>query len=99
MELNSFHRLWDWVTWITSSITVGVGLMTWNEKLGMAGLLLGILSGWRAWVHRARVEKAQEKRNALIEQILKQAERRDLTTFERQELAQLKAGIDDEGGF
>lgn len=39
MELNSFHRLYDWITWITSSISVGVGVMTWNEKLGMAGLV------------------------------------------------------------
>ncbi|EFA8745473.1 phage tail protein [Escherichia coli] len=99
MELNSFHRLYDWITWITSSISVGVGVMTWNEKLGMAGLMLGVLSGWRAWVHRARVERAQEKRNALIEQILTLAARRDLTAVERQELTQLKAGIDDEGGY
>lgn len=98
MELNSFHRLYDWITWITSSISVGVGVMTWNEKLGMAGLVLGVLSGWRAWVHRARVEKAQEKRNALIEQILTLAESRDLTDVERLELKQLKAGIGDEGG-
>lgn len=99
MELNSFHRLYDWITWITSSISVGVGVMTWNEKLGMAGLMLGVLSGWRAWVHRARVERAQEKRNALIEQILTLAAHRDLTAVERQELTQLKAGIDDEGGY
>ena len=99
MELNSFHRLYDWITWITSSISVGVGVMTWNEKLGMAGLMLGVLSGWRAWVHRARVERAQEKRNALIEQILTLAARRDLTAVERQELTHLKAGIDDEGGY
>ena len=99
MELNSFHRLYDWITWITSSISVGVGVMTWNEKLGMAGLMLGVLSGWRAWVHRARVERGQEKRNALIEQILTLAARRDLTAVERQELTQLKAGIDDEGGY
>lgn len=98
MELNSFHRLYDWITWITSSISVGVGVMTWNEKLGMAGLVLGVLSGWRAWVHRARVEKAQEKRNALIEQILTLAESRDLTDGERLELKQLKAGMGDEGG-
>lgn len=98
MELNSFHRLYDWITWITSSISVGVGVMTWNEKLGMAGLVLGGLSGWRAWVHRARVEKAQEKRNALIEQILTLAESRDLTDGERLELKQLKAGMGDEGG-
>ncbi|AIU74092.1 hypothetical protein AT03_17945 [Hafnia alvei FB1] len=98
MELNSFHRLYDWITWITSSISVGVGVMTWNEKLGMAGLVLGVLSGWRAWVHRARVEKAQEKRNALIEQILTLAESRDLTDVERLELKQLKAGMGDEGG-
>lgn len=98
MELNSFHRLYDWITWITSSTSVGVGVMTWNEKLGMAGLVLGVLSGWRAWVHRARVEKAQEKRNALIEQILTLAESRDLTDVERLELKQLKAGMGDEGG-
>lgn len=99
MELNSFHRLYDWVTWITSSISVGVGVMTWNEKLGMAGLVLGVLSGWRAWVHRARIEKAQDKRNALIERILALAEQRELSEVERQELRQLKAGIDDEGGY
>ncbi|CAM7896003.1 TPA: phage tail protein [Escherichia coli] len=97
MELNSFHRLWDWVTWISSSISVGVGVMTWNEKLGVAGVVLGALSGWRAWVHRARVEKAQARRNSLIEQILDQAERRGLTDFERVKLAQFQAGDDEDG--
>ncbi len=97
MELNSFHRLWDWVTWISSSISVGVGVMTWNEKLGVAGVVSGALSGWRAWVHRARVEKAQARRNSLIEQILDQAERRGLTDFERVKLAQFQAGDDEDG--
>lgn len=99
MELNPFHRLCDWITWVSSTISVGVGVMTWNEKLGLAGLVLGVLSGWRAWIHRGRMERAQEKRNALIEQILTLAEHRDLTEIERLELTQLKAGIDDEGGY
>lgn len=53
----------------------------------------------KTWIHRARVEKAQEKRNALIEQILTQAEHRDLTAIERLELTQIRAGIDDEDGY
>ncbi len=97
MELNSFHRLYDWITWVSSTISVGVGVMTWNEKLGVAGLVLGVLSGWRAWVHRARVEKAQARRNSLIEQILEQAKRRGLTDFERVKLAQFQAGDDEDG--
>ena len=99
MELNPFHRLCDWITWVTTSIGVSVGVMTWNEKIGFAVLVLGALFGWRAWIHRARVEKAQEKRNALIEQILTQAEHRDLTAIERLELTQIRAGIDDEDGY
>ncbi|PNF13243.1 hypothetical protein A6J71_25235 [Enterobacter cancerogenus] len=34
MELNPFHRLCDWITWVTTSIGVSVGVMTWNEKIG-----------------------------------------------------------------
>lgn len=92
----TFQRFHDGITYFISLCVTGIGVMTFSEKLGFAGLLLGILSGIRAWVHRARMEKAQRQRNALIEQLLHQAENRDLSQAERHVLQQLTPGADDE---
>lgn len=97
MELNPFHRLCDWMTWVASVTGVSVGVMTLNEKIGLAGLVLGALFGWRAWVHRARMEKAQDKHFAMIERLLTLAAQRELTEPEWLRLMQLMAGNGDEG--
>ncbi|MBZ9306458.1 phage tail protein, partial [Escherichia coli] len=47
-------------------------------------------SGLRAWIHRARLEKAQRRRNELIAQILAQSESRPLNASEKQALKQLE---------
>jgi hypothetical protein len=46
---------------------------------------------------RRRIERAQRRRNELIEQILQQSERRTLNTSERRAVAILHQGdVDDE---
>ena len=72
-----------------SALVTGVGVMTVSEKLALAGLLLGIVSAVRLAIHRRRIEQASQRRNDLIEQILRQAETRNLSDRERQLLEQL----------
>ncbi|EEC8144627.1 TPA: phage tail protein [Escherichia coli] len=90
MELNIFQRIYDHITFSMSLMVTGIGVMTVSEKIAVAGLLLGALSGLRAWIHRARLEKAQRRRNELIAQILAQSESRPLNASEKQALKQLE---------
>ncbi len=92
----TFQRFHDWITYFISLCVTGIGVMTFSEKLGFAGLLLGIVSGIRAWVHRSRMEKAQRQRNALIEQLMHHAQGRELSQAERRVLTQLTPEANDE---
>ncbi|MCI4217771.1 HP1 family phage holin [Dickeya dianthicola] len=97
MGLNDLQRLNDGVTYGLSVMVTGIGVMTVSEKVALAGLVIGVVTAWRAWLFRRRIERAQRRRNELIEQILQQSERRTLNTSERRAVAILHQGdIDDE---
>lgn len=85
----TLDRINEYFAFATSALVTGVGVMTVSEKLALAGLLLGIVSAVRLAIHRRRIEKASQRRNDLIEQILRQAETRNLSDRERQLLEQL----------
>ncbi|WP_392430753.1 phage tail protein [Edwardsiella piscicida] len=74
-----FSRLHDSITFFAAATVTGIGVMTISEKIALAGLLLGALSGWRAWLHRGRVERAQRRRNELIAQLLQQSQQSGVT--------------------
>lgn len=85
----TLDRINEYFAFATSALVTGVGVMTVSEKLALAGLLLGIVSAVRLAIHRRRIEQASQRRNDLIEQILHQAETRNLSDRERQLLEQL----------
>ncbi|EJN3580710.1 phage tail protein [Escherichia coli] len=85
-----FQRLCDHITFWASVTTAGIGVMTLSEKIAVAGFVLGTLSLFRAWLHRRRMERAQTKRNELIEQILRQSAERELSDAERRAMTLLK---------
>ena len=60
--------------------------MTLSEKIALAGLLVGMVFGARGWLYRARMERGQKRRNELINQILEQAEHRQMSGSERRAL-------------
>ncbi|WP_366518889.1 phage tail protein [unidentified bacterial endosymbiont] len=60
--------------------------MTLSEKIALAGLLVGMVFGARGWLYRARIERGQKRRNELINQILEQAEHRQMSGSERRAL-------------
>ncbi|MCX3408495.1 MULTISPECIES: phage tail protein [Klebsiella/Raoultella group] len=86
----TLDRINEYITFLASGVVTGVGVMTVSEKLALAGLLLGLVSAARLAIHRRRIEQASRRRNDLIEQILRLAERRDLPEAERQKLEQLR---------
>ncbi|WEN06969.1 phage tail protein [Klebsiella pneumoniae] len=88
MGMN-LDRINEYFAFATSALVTGVGVMTVSEKLALAGLLLGIVSAVRLAIHRRRIEQASQRRNDLIEQILRQAQTRNLSDRERQLLEQL----------
>lgn len=97
MGLNDLQRLNDGVTYGLSVMVTGIGVMTVSEKVALAGLVIGVVTAWRAWLFRRRIEHAQRRRNELIEQILQQSERRPLNASERRAVAILHQGdVDDE---
>ncbi|MEC5343366.1 phage tail protein [Brenneria populi] len=97
MGLNDLQRLNDWVTFGMSAMVTGIGVMTVSEKVAVAGLVIGIVTAARAWLYRVRIERAQRRRNALIEKILQQAESRSLNDSERRAVSILKQSeFDDE---
>lgn len=97
MGLSDLQRLNDWVTFAMSAMVTGIGVMTVSEKVALAGLIVGVITAWRAWLFRRRIEQAQRRRNDLIEQILRQAEHRAMTESERRTVAILHQGdVDDE---
>jgi hypothetical protein len=64
---------------------VHIGVMTLSEKIALAGLLVGMVFGARGWLYRARIAGA-EASNELINQILEQAEHRQMSESERRAL-------------
>ncbi|STD27891.1 Uncharacterised protein [Edwardsiella tarda] len=88
-----FSRLHDSITFFAAAIVTGIGVMTISEKIALAGLLLGVISGWRAWLHRGRMERAQNRRNELIAQLLQQSQQHNMTD-EAQKILQQEAGDD-----
>ncbi|MGM3174763.1 HP1 family phage holin [Dickeya lacustris] len=97
MGLNDLQRLNDGVTYGLSVMVTGIGVMTVSEKVALAGLVIGVVTAWRAWLFRRRIEREQRRRNELIEQILQQSERRTLNVSERRAVAILHQGdVDDE---
>lgn len=67
----TLDRINEYFAFATSAPVTGVGVMTVSEKLALAGLLLGIVSAVRLAIHRRRIEQASQRRNDLIEQILR----------------------------
>ncbi|MEZ0583271.1 phage tail protein [Erwinia sp. STN24] len=90
MGLTEFQRLNDWVAFAMSAMVTGIGIMTISEKIALAGLLVGLVTAARAWLHRQRIERAQRRRNELISQILENTDRLALSESEQQALALLK---------
>lgn len=90
----SLQRVNDGVTYIASLVVTGIGVTTVSEKVAIGGLLIGALTGWRAWVHRRRIEQAEIRRNELIAQILERSQGA-LSGPERDAL-RLAGGSDDE---
>ncbi|WEJ88478.1 MAG: phage tail protein [Klebsiella huaxiensis] len=88
MGMN-LDRINEYFTFVASGLVTGVGMMTVSEKLALAGLILGLVSAARLAIHRRRIEQASQRRNDLIEQIVRLAETRDLSDRERQLLEQL----------
>ncbi|WP_025245516.1 hypothetical protein [Candidatus Sodalis pierantonius] len=100
MGVSLFQRLGDWLTYGMSAWVTSIGVMTLNEKMALAGMLVGLLFGARGWLHRVRMERGLARRNDLIAQILAQASRRPLSHAERQSLSQLQQDVpDDETGY
>lgn len=85
----NLDRINEYFTFVASGLVTGVGMMTVSEKLALAGLILGLVSAARLAIHRRRIEQASQRRNDLIEQIVRLAETRDLSDRERQLLEQL----------
>lgn len=83
MGLSFFQRLNDWLTFTMSAMVTSIGVMTLSEKIALAGLLVGMVFGARGWLYRARIERGQKRRNELINQILEQAEHRQISGSER----------------
>ncbi len=83
----TLDRINEYFAFATSALVTGVGVMTVSEKLALAGLLLGIVSAVRLAIHRRRIEQASQRRNDLIEQILRQAETRNLSDRDPQQVA------------
>lgn len=90
MGLSFFHRLNDCLTFTMSAMVTSIGVMTLSEKIALAGLLVGMVFGARGWLYRARIERGQKRRNELINQILKQAEHRQMSESERRALGLLQ---------
>ncbi|EGO4196958.1 phage tail protein [Escherichia coli] len=86
-----FQRICDHITYFTSVMVTGIGVMTMSEKMALAGLILGALSLLRGWVHRRRMEQAQIRRNELIARIADQMHSRPLKGSEKRALEALKA--------
>ncbi|HIC1788859.1 TPA: phage tail protein [Escherichia coli] len=95
MGLGFFRSIYDHIAFAASVSVVTIGAMTVSEKIALAGVLLGALSLFQGWLHRRRVERAQTRRNALIAQILAQAESRRLHESEQQALAVLQRDNDE----
>lgn len=97
MVTGFFQRVSDWITFWASVTATTIGVMTISEKIALAGLMLGSLSGLHAWRHRRRAERAMQRRNELIASILAQSEMRPLHDSERQALDMLRSdGADNE---
>ncbi|EIX3565194.1 phage tail protein [Escherichia coli] len=92
-----FQRICDHITYFTSVMVTGIGVMTMSEKMALAGLILGALSLLRGWVYRRRMERAQERRNELIARIADQIHHRHLKGSEKRALEALKADGDVHG--
>ena len=75
----TLDRINEYFAFATSAPVTGVGVMTVSEKLALAGLLMGIVSAVRLAIHRRRIEQASQRRNDLIEQILRRAQTRNLS--------------------
>ncbi|STM08748.1 prophage lysozyme [Escherichia coli] len=84
-----FQRIYDHITFFTSVMVTGIGVMTLSEKMALAGLILGALSLLRGWMHRTRMEQAQERRNELIARIADQMQHRPLKGSEKRALEAL----------
>lgn len=65
--------------------------------MALAGLILGALSLLSGWMHRTRMEQAQERRNELIARIADQMQQRPLKGSEKRALEALKADGDTHG--
>ena len=85
------QRIYDHITFFTSVMVTGIGVMTLSEKMALAGLILGALSLLRGWMHRTRMEQAQERRNELIARIADQMQHRPLKGSEKRALEALNA--------
>lgn len=90
MGLTDFQRLNDWVAFAMSAMVTGIGIMTISEKIALGGLLVGLVTAARAWLHRRRIERAQRRRNELIGQILENTDRLVLSESEQQTLVLLR---------
>lgn len=100
MGLSFFQRLNDWLTFTMSAMVTSIGVMTLSEKIALAGLLVGMVFGARGWLYRARIERGQKRRNELINQILEQAEYRQMSGSERRALDLLQQnGPEDETAY
>jgi hypothetical protein len=88
MGMN-LDRINEYLAFISSGLVTGVGVMTVSEKLALAGVILGLVSAARLAIHRRRIEQASQRRNDLIEQIIRLAETRNLSDREQQLLEQL----------
>ncbi|TNL00819.1 phage tail protein [Kosakonia cowanii] len=96
MGLSFFQRLNDWLTFTMSAMVTSIGVMTLSEKIALAGLLVGIVTGARGWLHRARIERSQKRRNDLINQILTQTAHHQLKGSERRALNLLQRSEPDD---
>ena len=85
----NLDRINEYFAFISSGLVTGVGVMTVSEKLALAGVILGLVSAARLAIHRRRIEQANQRRNDLIEQIIRLAETRNLSDREQQLLEQL----------
>lgn len=88
--MGVIQRLNDWLTFSMSALVTSIGVMTLSEKIALAGLLVGIVSGIRGWLYRARIERGQRRRNELIQKILEQTAHRPLSASERRALELLQ---------
>lgn len=85
----TLDRINEYFAFATSALVTGVGVMTVSEKLALAGLLNAAAVNRQPDGGNNPQKKASQRRNDLIEQILRQAQTRNLSDRERQLLEQL----------